>query len=269
MTRTVDRDAVAGQLRPVRAVGQDLRGPLQRDVALEPDQHVRGPDHPGDPGGSVVVAVHQPDPVRREQERELFHGLIQQGLLRLGLVRAGGPVRHREQRPARAAGQRQRPQARVRAAVITGAHGAEERPVRGRVRHPDQRPVQRSRLQRPLLPDGHRTRAAPAGVLPPGRSQHQVPQLFQGNRAERVPPVPGRPRRRRHATAAPTAPAPGPRPARRSRPRAARPGRVGSGRPARIAPGGFPRSSRRTRRAALTAPGAPCALAAGSAGWPG
>jgi hypothetical protein len=44
---------------------------------------------------------------------------------------------------------------------------------------------------------------------------------------------------------------------------------VGSGRPARIAPGGFPRSSRRTRRAALTAPGAPCALTAGSAGWPG
>ena len=42
-----------------------------------------GPDHPGDPGGPVVVAVHQPDPVRREQERELFHGLIEQGLLRV------------------------------------------------------------------------------------------------------------------------------------------------------------------------------------------
>jgi hypothetical protein len=27
--------------------------------------------------------------------------------------------------------------------------------------------------------------------------EHEVPQLFQGNRAERVPPVPGRPRRRR------------------------------------------------------------------------
>ena len=78
-----------------------------------------------------------------------------------GLVRPGGPVRHREQRPARAAGQRQRPQARVRAGIITRAHGAEERPVRGRVRHPDQRPVQRPRRQRPAPADGHRTRAAP------------------------------------------------------------------------------------------------------------
>ena len=38
---------------------------------------------------------------------------------------------------------------------------------------------------------------------------------------------------------------------------------VGPGRPAGIAPGGFPRPARRTRRAALTAPGAPRVLPAG------
>ena len=109
----------------------------------------------------------------------------------------GGPVRHREQCPARAAGQRERPQARVRAGVISGAYGAEERPVRGRVRHPQQRPVQRPRPQWPPLPDRHRAGAAPLPVLAPGLAQHEVPQFSQGDRAERVPPVPGRPRRRR------------------------------------------------------------------------
>ena len=38
---------------------------------------------------------------------------------------------------------------------------------------------------------------------------------------------------------------------------------VGPGRPARIAPGGFPRPARRTRRATLTAPGAPRVLPVG------
>src|ERR1035437_9613568 len=42
-------------------------------------------------------------------------------------------------------------------------------------------------------------------------------------------------------------------------------GLVGSGGPAGVGPGGVPRPPRRTRRATLTAPGAPCALAAGSA----
>ena len=41
---------------------------------------------------------------------------------------------------------------------------------------------------------------------------------------------------------------------------------VGPGRPAGIAPGGFPRSARRTRRACLHATGAPRALPAGLAG---
>ena len=40
---------------------------------------------------------------------------------------------------------------------------------------------------------------------------------------------------------------------------------VGPGRPAGIAPGGFPRPARQTRRATLTAPGSPRALAAGLA----
>src|SRR5271166_7073356 len=44
---------------------------------------------------------------------------------------------------------------------------------------------------------------------------------------------------------------------------------VGPGRPARIAPGGFPRPARRTRRATLTAPGAPRVLPAGVSWLPG
>ena len=106
-------------------------------------------------------------------------------------------MRHREQRPAPAAGQRQRAQARVRAAVIARAHGAEERPVRGRVRYPQQRPVQRPRLQRPGLPDGDGTGAALPLVLPPGRAQHQVPQFLQRPRAEGIAPVRAGPHRRR------------------------------------------------------------------------
>jgi hypothetical protein len=53
----------------------------------------------------------------------------------------GGAVRHREQGPAGAAGQRQPPRARVRAGIVPGPDGAEDRPVRGRVRHLDQRPM--------------------------------------------------------------------------------------------------------------------------------
>ena len=45
--------------------------------------------------------------------------------------------------------------------------------------------------------------------------------------------------------------------------------RVGPGRPVRIAPGGFPRPARRTRRATLTAPGAPRVLPAGVSWLPG
>jgi hypothetical protein len=90
-------------------------------------------------------------------------------------VRPGGPVRHGEQRPARAAGQRERPQARVRAGIIRGPRSAEARPVRGRVRHPQQRPVQRPRPQRPVLPDRHRAGAAPPLVLAPPVRTFSVP----------------------------------------------------------------------------------------------
>jgi hypothetical protein len=51
---------------------------------------------------------------------------------------------------------------------------------------------------------------------------------------------------------------------RSRRPRAATSGWVGPGRPARVFPGGFPRPARRTRRAPLSAPGAPRALPAGA-----
>ena len=52
-------------------------------------------------------------------------------------------------------------------------------------------------------------------------------------------------------------------PGRSSRSLRPRFARVGPGRPAEIALGGFPRPARRTRRATLTAPGAPRALTAG------
>ena len=126
-------------------------------------------------------------------------------------------MRHREQDPARAAGHGQCPGLRERRCVVPGAGGPEERPVRGRVRDPQQRPVQRPGLQRAPCPDGDRAGAALLLVPGPGRAEHQVPQFLKGDRAERVPPVPGRPRRA-GATAAPTERGPGPRPARRSRP---------------------------------------------------
>ena len=180
------------------AVGQDLRGPAQRDVALQPDQHVRAGDEPGDPGarrGSCGPSARSSPGANRCGE--LLHGLVQELLLGGGLVRPGGAVRHREQGPAGGS----------RSAAAPAAHGygpesspvpdgAEDGPVRGRVRHPDQRPVQRSRLQRPAPAYGHRA-AVPVLVLLPGRAEHDVPQFLQGLRAERVPPVPGRPRRRR------------------------------------------------------------------------
>src|ERR1019366_240469 len=52
------RDAAAGDLRQVGAVGQEVPGPAQRYVALDADQHVSaGREHPLDAGDAGEVPV--------------------------------------------------------------------------------------------------------------------------------------------------------------------------------------------------------------------
>ena len=189
-------DAVAGQLGPVGAVGQDLRGPPERDVALEPDQHVRGLDEAGDPRGPVVVAVHQPDPAGLNRPGYRVMASSSRACSDPALSVPAGPcgiansARHEQQVSGSARRHGYGPLSSLVPTVPKNALFAGVSGTRSSV-------PQRPGPQRPSFPDGHRARASSVLVLPPGRAQDQVPQFFQGDRAERVPPVPGRPRRRR------------------------------------------------------------------------
>ena len=110
------------------------------------------------------------------------------------------PVRHREQCTARAAGQRERPQARVRAGVITGADGAEARPVRRRVRTrtsvPSSAPAFSGRFVPMVTAPGQPAPGAPARPAP----------------ARGPAALPGGPGRARSASPRPPCPRPPPRP---------------------------------------------------------
>ena len=113
----------------------------------------------------------------------------------------GPPVRASlEQCTARTAGQRERPQARGPAGVITGAElRAEARPVRGRVRHaapvlPSSAPA----FSGGLCPDGDRAGGQPGPGAP-----------AQARPSTRSAALPGGPGRARPASPRP----PGPRPA--------------------------------------------------------
>ena len=144
-----------------------------------------------------IVPVHDPDPVRGEQVRKLPHRGVQELLLRGGLVRAGRAVRHPQQPPRGGVRHRQPSQLRERGRVIPGADRTVHGPVRRRVRYPDQRPVDRPGLQRPVPADDHRP-PVPLLMLGVRGAQHDVLQFLQRLRAERVPPVPERALRRRH-----------------------------------------------------------------------
>ena len=67
-----------------------IRRAFQRDVALQPDQHVRAGDQPGDPGCAVVKPAHDPDPACGEHVRALLHRRIQELLLRRPCPRRPG-----------------------------------------------------------------------------------------------------------------------------------------------------------------------------------
>ena len=200
MTRTAHGDAVAGQLRPVGAVGQDLRGPLQRDVAFQPDQHVRGLDHPGDPGRSVVVAVHQPDPARRRTGRGTGPWPRRAGACSAAALSVpAGPcgiassARHEQQvsgsaRSARVrAAESSRGARRCRrTALFAGVSGT-------RSSVPSSDPAVSGLLFPMVTAPGQPRSRCSRQAEPSTRSRSSS----RGDRAERVPPVPGRPRRRR------------------------------------------------------------------------
>jgi len=95
--------------------------------------------------------------------------------------------------------------------VISGAHGAENGPVRGRVRHPQQRPnrvsIAKKRPHQPPFPIVTAPGQPPLPVLAPGLTQPYVPQFFQVTVPSAFRHSPGAPRSRLPAaTGAPTAP---------------------------------------------------------------
>ena len=184
---------LAADVGHVGPVGQEVPGLRDRDVALEPDEHVRDLDQPLDPGDAGEVAIHHEQPLLGEHPGELGQRPVQQRLLGGGLVPAGRPGHHREHAAGGGVGDRQVPQLRVGGGVIAGPRRPELRPVRRRVRHPGHRPVDRAQPQVTDL-DGAVVMVLVLGVR---RGQHHVPQPQQRLRAGRVPPG-GQHRVRRH-----------------------------------------------------------------------
>jgi hypothetical protein len=65
-------------LSQVRAVRQEIAGPVQGDAVLHPDQHVRaGGGQPLDARGAGEIPVHNPEPPAGEHCRVVFQGLVQ------------------------------------------------------------------------------------------------------------------------------------------------------------------------------------------------
>jgi hypothetical protein len=85
--------------------------------------------------------------------RSVLEGLVQQHLLGLALVpyAAGGSTgragHHRQGGAGAGVRQPQLPQLRVRSGVVGGAGAAERLPVARTIRHPGQRPVDRTGVQ--------------------------------------------------------------------------------------------------------------------------
>ena len=159
-------DAVAGQLREVRAVGEDLARSASAGCRFSAGSaRACGPISRAIRAAPWIVAVHQPDPVRGEQVRELPIAVSRSFCSAAALSVPAGPCGIPSSARVEAVRQRQRPQLRERRRVIPGADGAVHGPVRGRVRHPDQRPVERPRLQRPVPADG-RPPASPGPGAP-------------------------------------------------------------------------------------------------------
>ena len=121
--------------------------------------------------------------------RDFPQGLVQELLLRGGLVRAGRAMRHPQQPPRGGVRHRQPSQLRERRRVIPGANRPVHGPVRRSIRYPDQRPVDRPGLQRPVPADDDRP-PVPVLMLLPRGPQHDGLQFLQRLRAERVPPSP-------------------------------------------------------------------------------
>ena len=191
-------DAVAGQLRPVGPVGQDLRGPLQRDVALEPDQHVRGPGSSGrsgarrgscgpsarsSPGRTARGTGPWPRPAAPARRRPCPSPAGPCGI--------ASSARHEQQVSGRARAHGHGPES---SPVPTVPKNALFAGVSGTLTSVPSSDPAFSGLLLPMVTAPAQPRSWCSRQAEP---QHDVPQLLQGRRPQRVPPVPGRPRRRR------------------------------------------------------------------------